>query len=512
MNRQVAFKNVEWGKDDAKGDNRLMNYFVKLPEYNDIESGAKRYIIGRKGTGKTAVAQHIKLRSRQDPLIFARSLSLRNFPLQDLRSLRDRGLRDKAQFVPIWKFLLATEFARLAAEDQGVMNYSVLAPLNEFLNTNFGKNSFSFNETVKTLRDNNSKVAVKNSFISREVSKGTESESIVHLHYERITTYLVDLLKQIHTDSTYFIFLDELDEGYAAGDKNLRLTLLALLRAVEDISQELSEDNQAFRAVALLRSDIFDRLEDNDLNKLDDFVVRLEWTGSAGARHSLQEVVNERIKASIELPDSGSPWDFITINKSRSYPEVVKTLWNFMYNRTFDRPRDILKFLKVCQQVGQIERLKLFEVEDAEPSYSDWFHNELRDEMQSHFAAWRPAVQCLRKIGRGVFEYQLLLDALRSDSTINQWVETSGRDFESAARYLFDFSVIGNLSNNGNWLFKYKDHDLEFNSSQKIIVHYGFQRKLKIGKRFTRGGVSRSSRTSSDGRIAERRRRRRENS
>ncbi|MGB0766349.1 MAG: P-loop ATPase, Sll1717 family [Phycisphaeraceae bacterium] len=487
MSRKPSFWNVDWGKDDAKSDLKLENYFVKLPEYASVVDGSKRYIIGRKGTGKTAVAQHIFLQAKSNPLIFARKLSLRNFPLQDLRSLRDRGMRDKAQFVPIWKFLLLTEFARLAAEDHGAIGYEELTELNEFLDSNFGKSAMTFFETVKVLRQNDAKVAIKAGMLSAEGKKHQSAESIVHVHYERITDYLTKLLRSISTESRYYIFLDELDEGYSAGDHNLRLLLLALLRAVEDIAIDLGSYNSAYLPIALLRSDIFDRLEDNDLNKLDDYVVRLEWTGRAGARHSLQEVANERIKASIEMPSSGNPWDFVAINKSIQYPPTVKSLWNFLYNRTFDRPRDILKFLKVCQKVEGRGRLKLYQAEDAEPSYSDWLHNELRDEMQSHFPPWREAIQCVRRVGRGKFQYSELRKALEKDSTIIEWMGKFNKNADDAARMLFDFSVIGNLSHTRTWLFRYKDHDLEFNPNQQIIVHYGIQKKLKMGRRHTRG-------------------------
>lgn len=54
---------------------------------------------------------------------------------------------------------------------------------------------------------------------------------------------------------------------------------LSLLRAIEDMSIEFRDMNINFRPLLALRADIFDGLEDNDLNKLDDYVIRLKWVG-----------------------------------------------------------------------------------------------------------------------------------------------------------------------------------------------------------------------------------------
>ena len=51
--------------------------------------------------------------------------------------------------------------------------------------------------------------------------------------------------------------------------------------------------------VTALRSDIFDNLEDNDLNKLDDYVLRLNWTTDENAPWSLKKIAEKRIEATL---------------------------------------------------------------------------------------------------------------------------------------------------------------------------------------------------------------------
>ena len=61
-----SFSDIDWGEDEAKNDNSLAHYFVEFPGYNNILKGKKRYVIGRKGTGKSAILQKIRLKSISD--------------------------------------------------------------------------------------------------------------------------------------------------------------------------------------------------------------------------------------------------------------------------------------------------------------------------------------------------------------------------------------------------------------------------------------------------------------
>ncbi|MDO5602800.1 MAG: hypothetical protein Q4G07_08530, partial [Oscillospiraceae bacterium] len=44
-----------FGKDRAQEDENLMHYFVKTNQYKEIASGARELVLGRKGSGKSAM-------------------------------------------------------------------------------------------------------------------------------------------------------------------------------------------------------------------------------------------------------------------------------------------------------------------------------------------------------------------------------------------------------------------------------------------------------------------------
>ena len=104
----ISFSDIDWGEDEAKNDESLDRYFVEFPGYEKILTGKKRYIIGRKGTGKSAILQKLRLQANSDATSFYSDISLRDFPLNDFKALGDRSLQDKSKYVSAWKFLILT--------------------------------------------------------------------------------------------------------------------------------------------------------------------------------------------------------------------------------------------------------------------------------------------------------------------------------------------------------------------------------------------------------------------
>ena len=67
QNIQIAFSDIDWGEDEARNDESLEHYFVEFPGYNSILKGKKRFIIGRKGTGKVVSRVMRKFNCRLRP-------------------------------------------------------------------------------------------------------------------------------------------------------------------------------------------------------------------------------------------------------------------------------------------------------------------------------------------------------------------------------------------------------------------------------------------------------------
>ncbi|WP_270834673.1 P-loop ATPase, Sll1717 family [Faecalibacterium prausnitzii] len=479
----LRFSDIDWGEDEAKNDYSLERYFVEFPGFNNVLTGKKRFIVGRKGTGKTAILQKIRLQDAKNPTIFSVDIALRDFPLNDFRSLGDRSLQDKSKYVAAWKFILLTELAGMIIKDESIERTPYTDALRDFMNRNF-PNGISVTNTIERLRKNENKIALAVSILSGNLSSSQSEQEVAQVHYNKAVKTLEEILKGIVSDSTYYELIDELDEGYNSDSSNLNSVILALLRASDEVYHSFKSSGIRFIPITALRSDIFDNLEDNDLNKLDDYVLRLNWTTDENSAWSLKQIAERRIAATLEKSttsqNSGDYWSLVADNAS-----TEKGLWQYLCILTFSRPRDIIKILKYCSEEVSSQRLTLTDVQRAEERYSDWFYREFRDEVQSFMPCWKGALNCISEIARGKEKVAILIERLKGNNEVSKWCSDNGKEPLDVIKILFNYSVIGCINESGRWIFKYKDDYFEYMASYPYYcVHYGFCRKLRINKRY----------------------------
>ena len=482
---EIRFSDIDWGEDEARNDVALAHYFVEFPGFEKILKGQKRFIIGRKGTGKSAILQKIRLQCDSDPQFFYVDVSLRDFPLNDFKSLGDRSLQDKSKYVSAWKFLLLVDIADLFIEHISIQNSEELDVLTEFINDNF-PDGISVAETISKLRQNENKISMVLSILSGEHSSLSGTETTAQIHYNRAVKTLEGIFAKIRTNSTFVLLIDELDEGYRAQNTNLNLVILSLLRAADELYNLYKKNSVKCIPILSLRSDIFDSLEDNDLNKLDDYVLRLDWTTNESSPWSLKRIVDKRIEATVKAKyptvSIDNYWSLVSDNDT-----VPKGLFQYICALTFSRPRDIIKLLKYCSNAKSIARLTLKDVQSIEENYSGWFYREFRDEAQSFLPCWKNALNCISEIAKGKCETQVLLEKFNSNTEIKNWCLEHKKNALDVLKILFNYSVVGCINEEGRWIFKYKDEDFDFMESYPYYcVHYGFCRKLRIPKSYDR--------------------------
>lgn len=481
----ISFSNINWGEDDAKNDDLLEQYFVEFPEFDKVLTGKKRYIIGRKGTGKSAILQKIRLQSFNDPTSFCTDISLRDFPLSDFRALGDKRLQDKSKYVSAWKFLLLTELSNMIIQDSSIEESYEYDLLKTFITDNFPE-GISMTETITKLKQNENKISMVISLLSGEHCQTSGKETTAQIHYNKAVKQLEEIISKINSSSTYVFLIDELDEGYKSKNSDLNLVILSLLRATEEFSNTIKRMGINVLPILALRSDIFDCLEDNDVNKIDDYVLRLNWTTNENHPWSLKQIVEKRIEATVKekYPNIEVPsyWNLVADDST-----APKGLFQYMCILTFSRPRDIIKLLKYCSSRAVKGKLTLSDVQRVEEEYSNWFYREFRDEAQSFLSCWKGALNCISEIAKGKAESKLLLSRFEANEEVMSWCKDNKKTPIDVLKILFDYSVVGCITETGRWVFKYKDDFFEYMPSYPYYcVHYGFCRKLRISKAYDR--------------------------
>lgn len=104
-------------KLEAKLEDNI-RYFLPVPEVGAIRTGNRSYIIGRKGTGKTAIASHLTDSSKVGQQV--EKLSFKNFPFNELYKLENSSYTKPNQYITLWKYIIYSTAVRMMASSTSI--------------------------------------------------------------------------------------------------------------------------------------------------------------------------------------------------------------------------------------------------------------------------------------------------------------------------------------------------------------------------------------------------------
>jgi len=482
----VRFRDLQFGPDDAKGDTRLTQYFLRIPEYERVRSGSAAFVIGRKGTGKTAICQMIYDEAQNNPNLFAILLSFKNAPTSDLFASSDASYKAPSQYISIWKFLIALEASKLALRDESIPG-ATRSALDKFLRDNFGSTDVVSLDAVSTLKKRSWRVGLTlpiHHMPGAEVAREDLDSSIHPIHYGRAATALLAHLATLRSDNEFFLLFDDLADDYRK-DRVYFDLLISLLKAVYEVRHEM-DGRLRLLPIVVLREDIHAQLDDHDLNKLRELTVRLRWNTEPSRRNefSLRGLINERVRANIE-GEAGDFWSRVVDENSWTGPE--NSMWHFLVNRTMDRPRDLIVALKLCQPFEPGEKLSADAVLRGQEECSEWLYREVADEIFRELPEYRDALGLLTRIGAARFRFNAWRSEFGKDETLlSKYGPEHGP--EQVLEVLFNFSVVG-MSRGRQLILKYRTPHITFDKGASFEVHRGLRPHLVIpGRRSGRTG------------------------
>jgi hypothetical protein len=97
----MSIADVDFGRVDAEGETNLSEYFVDTGVLDSLKNGKKHFIIGRKGSGKTALfllATEEKLGRSVLKLDFA------DYAWEVHKKIKESGLSAESSYVASWRF------------------------------------------------------------------------------------------------------------------------------------------------------------------------------------------------------------------------------------------------------------------------------------------------------------------------------------------------------------------------------------------------------------------------
>lgn len=479
MNTQVLNEITENWKVEARQENNL-KYFYHTNESDKILSGNKFYVIGRKGSGKSAISEFLLSQNQHD--IFAEKLSFKNFPFNELYHLDNPKYTAPNQYISIWKFIIYSNICRLMVKNENI-SPEVKKVLEKIYPSTPIKslakliNKWTSIELGLSILGNGGNVKIEKDF-----SKFNE------LSWIEKADLLEDIIDEYIDESKYYIIFDELDEDYRdfhslEEQNNYKFLITSLFKAVQDVKNYFNNKRNLINPVIFLRDDIYSIIRDSDKNKWIDFKIDIEWD-----QEKIKKMIAYRISKAIDpngdILNFNQAWNSIFENQpiymgDRQQKQLK--IFDYISLSTHLRPRDYVKYINVCSAQALSENKSKIHpklVKKVDKGFSNYMKEEIVDEIHSLLPEIDKIFSIISQIRKWNFTIKEFKDTYNTyvkKGTIEQ------QNVDFVLQTLFNFSVIGNRPKNRDIsFFKYENKEARFNFNENIVVHRGLFKALQI--------------------------------
>ncbi len=455
-------------------------YFYYSTEVDNIIKKDKCYIIGRKGTGKSAICEY--LIKRKEHNIFSTKLSFKNFPFNELYNLDNQKYTAPNQYITLWKYLIYSNVCQLMAINEKV-NSSIR---NELLKL-YPKNDLK--SLARTISNWTSAEFGANILGNGGSFKFSKDESKNVIPWIDKVNILEDIILNYCDDSEYYIVFDELDEDYRQisddeESKQYVFLLTSLFKAVQDVKSTFIDSRKKIKPVVFLRDDIYTLIKDSDKNKWRDYKIEVEWN-----EKKLKDLLAFRI--SKDFDQDIPPFQFQAAWEKIFYREQIgfgnkqeKKIhsFDFIARSTHLRPRDFMHYIQGCAEETFNKGYSF--IREGNIKFVDRaFSNYLRDEIVDEVFPILPEIEEYLQIFANIRKWNFTLQEFTNE--YNKYLKAGTikeKNIDYVLDTLYNFSVIGNQNKHKKeiFYFKYMHTNMTFNRTENIVIHRGLFKALQL--------------------------------
>lgn len=464
----------------------LSEVFEDFLDVIDQINNEKFIVLGRKGSGKSAIGEHICNIASSDANIFAKFIRRTEIDIEQIVQIGiNEGERIEQEM--LFKWVILTQILSLIVQNQNLCNVKDMSNLKKFLDKNRGFVNIEKHEIKEIIHERGINVNLEyfkrfyTALFNKKVAIKEEKAA-----FFKLIPYLEETISKIlikDSENSYILIFDDLDIGYYKSETDI-LTLSELLRIAKYYNNEFFGRNQLnSKIVVLLRNDIAKHLCYNaDTAKIfASYAIELNWYEemyrTQEDRLKLKQFINKRIACNFEKNGleyiKDKPWEsFVNEQEFVSFDSMGNTKSSFKYviEHTFFRPRDLILFFK------DIDRYK-FPIPISRSNINNLigrFANQIMLEIQNELTA--------------VFsekEINITINVLRAYRNKKHFTYESLRtDLENCGLKdnayniideLFFYSLIGNINNHGDVSFKFREKGgdiCKINPNENLILHY----------------------------------------
>lgn len=453
-------KNFFIGTPEAEGEltgNSKMKLGEIFGDYLNVfpELQTEKFIItGRKGAGKSAIAEYIYFTAGNDANTFCDFIKTRDFESQKIVQIgKEQGLLIEEKLLFEW--LILTKLTKLLISDQSVQGIKELRDLKQFIEKNSGLvdiKSYEISEIIRTKELQVNIEYFKRAFTSmfkRNIGI-KEHKAPFYKILPQLQEVVIKLLRDTaSSDNEFFLIFDDLDIGFKENNEKSIESVTNILRVAKDYNIDYFGKNDLKAKIIILLRDDIKRIivkYNADTAKLfSSYEIPLIWYEQEKFKNDentvgLKQLINKRIEINFKrenMPyNKSDPW--ATLIKDES--QYNSSSFKYIIEYTFFKPRDIILFFKTLPQHGFTIPLNYNDIQKLIYSYADEQMLEIRNELSTIFSS-----EDISKIFLALknLKYKRYLE---KEDLIEEFLEV-GVEYDPTMTllHLFNYSLIGNM-------------------------------------------------------------------
>jgi len=540
----LPFIDLNFGFSNAENYRRrenkelLQKYFVKDDYLEKLMNPNVYFLVGEKGTGKTAYATFL-CNSRYKNT-YASICDVRQTEYQKFIEMKKLGHTPLSQYSEVWRTIILLMLALKVIEESSTPEFlrrftslrAVKLAVDEFYQQAFSPeliNLLTFVESSEVAAELMAKyMKVGAGASTKGKSEVTTTAASFQVNLLKIRKMLEDALSGVHLDSNSLLFIDGIDIRpsdipYSDYFDCVRGLMEAVWAVNSDYLANIKDSRGRLRVVLLVRPDIFLRVGLHNANtKLKDNSVYLDWsTTYKDYKSSLLFRVADRLLSSQQTFPSmrvGDCWDYYfpfhaeKIKDQRVDSEAGVNSFLAFLRFCYYRPRDISSMIATLQETlkRRSSSNNYVTADDFnDPSFRDVHANyllgEIRDQLlfyysQDEYDVFLQFFTYLK--GKSKFSYDEFVDAYNEyiaemaalNRTVPKFFETS----DTFLQFMYEQNVIcykeasekGSQSSEKFIRWCFRERTLS-NMAPKVRigveyeVFYGLTKALNVGRRIS---------------------------
>ncbi|HMI99726.1 MAG TPA: hypothetical protein VK488_07845 [Gaiellaceae bacterium] len=369
---ESPLERLDLGDPAAENEIRaLREYFVRTGAFRQAVQGHGRLVVGRKGTGKTAIFYEIRDSLGRSRSMLVLDLKPEGHQFTKLReavlSELPTGLQEHT-VTAFWNYILLAEMAHKILERERHHAYQDGDRLKRFeeLEAAYLEHALAHEEDLsqRLLRQVDRLVA-RYGDVGRDEMRDRMTEVLYATDIRTLDNAVSDYLQE---KESVWLLIDNLDKSWATrGTTPEDIQIVrGLLEATRKLQRQLEERGVEFKCLVFIRTDVHEHLVRETPDKDKDTAIRLDWDDP----ELLQEIIRKRIATSTDAEGAFSDvWRAFFVSHVG-----VEESFNYMVERTLMRPRDLLKFVQRSVEVALNRGHSKVTAEDilqAEQSFSE---------------------------------------------------------------------------------------------------------------------------------------------